>query len=247
MQLNKLRIPLAVGFLFSLAVVPAHASTITGYCGGTGTGCTEPSTAWSAATTGISLVNFTDIATDTSTTSAGITDSANPGATFIGVGVGENDYAVVTSTTPNPNWGTGAYLEVPNQGTGSKYRYAEVTLTPGSTAAAVDLMMGDQSSNYAPVAGTITICVSISTVGACDSTYTVTTSSSASAANEAFFGVTANSNIQSITFTAPAVPDSVLLDNFEYGEDDSAPEPLSALLMGSGLVLLGGRMARHRS
>lgn len=238
MLLTKLRILLALGFLLSLAVMPARALTI-GYCDGSGTGCTQPSTAWSVATTGVQTITFDNLAGDFDTSGTGITDTAHPGPTFFGVRSG-SDYETVTSTSPNPNWGTGAYLEVPVNS--SHPGYAEVTLAPGTTAAAVDLMMGDSSNGFAPMAAAITICVSITTVGACDSTYSVTTEQPATSANEVFFGVTASSNIRSITFSGPAGgTDSVMMDNFEYGEDDSTPEPVSALLMGSGLLLLAGR------
>jgi hypothetical protein len=231
MLLNKLRIPLAVGFLFGLAVMPARASTISTF---------GDNDDWSAALS--SLPTTIDLSThvgENSQDSGGLTYA---GVQFIGTYNGSGYNIAVSNQS---DWGA-AYLVEPGS-TGSNVSYIQVVLPSNTTAAATDVMMQNDSAGYTSVPGTVTICVSLD--GANCSDFTVTASGSApSPGNAGFFGVTATSNIQWIDFIAPSAGDQVLLNDFEYfDEDDTAPEPWSALLMGSGLLLLGGRMVRHRA
>jgi hypothetical protein len=214
--------------ILSLAVMPAYCSTI----------AFTDLPSWTAASSGFTNINFEGYAGE----SSGITIN---GVTFTGP---YNTGAAmdILNGTSGLDWGTLTYVRGPNQNWGNGRIH--VTLPSGITAVAVDLMMMTTSPNNQALAGMLTI--NVSTDGTTYDTYTAETFLPT---HLGFLGVTSTSSIQWIDFVSASGPNRAIIDNFRFGSANDptppadTPEPLTALLFGSGLVLLvSGRYARKR-
>lgn len=213
----------------ALIVTPAYSATITTY---------SSETAWAAASSGDQVSNFAGLAptggAQTYATSAGVTSN---GVQFIGYTATPGSYYIeVIDTTaawdPYYNFGDGDALVMPMNG--SSLPYIQISLPTPVTAFGMDLFTTNPSAvNYTiTVAGT---------------PYTVATnpSSPTPPSTPAFWGVTSDTGISTITLT---LQDSIygnnstaLLGDFQYGtatvqQMGEAPEAATFLLIGSGLI-----------
>jgi hypothetical protein len=226
-----------------LAAVPAYCSSIT-YQG------TDPN-AWAASTTGtgsITSLNFNNFyigSTQYTSNCTGVCAYTTDAAGIMVPGPGGVNFAGETSGTSVLN-----YVDVENYNTvsgtsiiGGNSLGAPIKVTPpaGATAVGVELM------SFPNIDNGYTICVS--TDGTNCTTYAIS-----KAPTETFFGVTSTAPIAWVDFKSSSGAYTMAFGNVEYvvagsGQQPSdTPEPLTALLFGSGLMLLlTGRYARkHR-
>jgi hypothetical protein len=180
--------------------------------------------------------------TPTYTTSSGLTED---GVQFIGIQNNGTYYTQVNyqTGTSYDDWGTGGPVlrgPDPDWGAGG---YIQAVLPPGVTAFSVNLMTTTAVEPFT---------VEVSTDGTDFDTYTVTTYANPQLG---YIAITASAPIQWIDFipTKGGTSDNPLLTNFQFGtatdfsDDSQEPEPLSALLLGTGLALLAaGRYIRKR-
>jgi len=227
---TTLRILLAVSFLLSLAVMPARASVVT---------YTDPG-AWATGTGGYAMttINFDNlgVSPDSSVTYNNSSGLTTGGVQFVGtVGSSHQLEAFNGTNVAGEDFGTGTYLEGPAYGVGPQ-AYIHTVLPAGTTAISADLMSLSQSGSAAAYA----IQIFTSLDGGTNPVLTLTTPSSTSSL--AFFGIVSTTPIQWLDIVPEFVYNQTpLVDNYEYGDDPPTPEPVSALLMGSGLLLLAGR------
>lgn len=240
MLLKKLLWLIATGVLLCLAAMPAHSAPVF---------YTDP-TQWSNASTGLTTITFDPFWNpDTlsnltpggqyqTTSSSGIAVGL---VSFIGMANGGQFYTYVDDPAPGSglDWGNGNVLQATQAVYGG---VIHITLPSGVTSASTDLMA--VTSGYNKTFTTFTIAVTTT-----DDTTTTTVSTSASA--RTFIGVTSPVTIRSIDLTPQGGAIYPLIDNFSYGSMNDptpeTPEPLTALLIGSGLLfLLGGRRYAQR-
>lgn len=195
--------------------------------------------AWEAAVTQTGEDTFTGVAPsagETSyNTSAGYTDPL--GIDFVGSFGSTYSLDIVDSLfapTPYWNFGSGASL-ASGEPFGTEQPQIVANLPGGVTAIALDVMT---YGNIVPV-----------TITASDgTTFTVSTT----ALTQTFYGFTFNAPVSTLTISVASENGGyVLLDNFCIGTGGSdpsdTPEPVTLVLVGLGLVLMGClKKRRHR-
>jgi len=215
---------------FLLAAVTARGSTIT----------YSDRTAWAAATTGATNINFEGITSTylSFSTAQGLTID---GVTFIGLTMSTPAYELwVVNPAPGSehDFGSGSVLKGPQHDPSVLNKTVRVSLPGGVTSFGVDLM------SNTPGAHTFTIMLSTGDIFTNVPTYPRPTPS--------FFGVTTTTAISQIDFilkVANSSEPSPLLDNFAFGMASlggaggpepgaETPEALTLLLVGSGLVMI---------
>jgi hypothetical protein len=176
--------------------------------------------AWEAATSGVTNVDFEGLAPSSGFTDYGSTGLTVGDATF----TGSDNYLFVVDAGFSPgfyDWGSGAVL------LGNQFGTITVNLAGGKTAIGSDIM---SILNYAsPFSITL-------------SNGDVFAASTNNHPDRAFFGITSDVAITSITFSATdGYPE---LDNFAYGSGDVVPEPATLTLFGGALAALAARRRR---
>jgi len=167
--------------------------------------------AFTAASTGLTTINFEGIAAANS-----VANFASPltlqGTTFAGSPTGAISVVDSGFFSPLFQFNSGAVL--------SGFGFIDVTLPAGATAIGADIM----STN--PDGQSFQVLLSTGAV------FTVSTPARP---NRGFFGITFDSTITSIHFTTTGIP---LMDNFTFGQAQSAPvpEPVSMVLLATGLT-----------
>jgi hypothetical protein len=225
-------IPLSMVSL-ALMVTPAYSVTITTY--------SNPTT-WEAAASGLQEINFAGLApaggATTYATSTGVTSN---GVEFIGFTATPGSYDIEVIDTTASQWsqyydfGTGdsAALNEDRPTSGSALPYIQISLPTPVTAFGMDLFTASPSglSYTVTVAGT---------------PYTVATNAASGSPpyTPAFWGVTSNTPISTITLSLQGTVYNgstfAFLGDFQYGtaslDMGQAPEAATFLLIGSGLI-----------
>lgn len=223
MQLKSCASLLSLSIGFTLALVPAYATTITTY--------SDP-TSWAAATTaGYQTVTFEGLtAPGTVTNYYSASGVTSDGVEFIGYTfAGVSDIQVIdTSISSYYNDGTGdAVIQSMNRpNSSSPLPYINIVLPTNVTAFGMDLW----TASPAALSYTITVA---------GNQYTVPT---VNQNTETFFGITSDTPISSLQLTLASSAynggSDAFLDNFSFGASDltAAPEAATYLLIGSGLI-----------
>jgi len=211
----------------TLAVLPARSTTITTY--------TDP-TAWQAASNVQQTITFQGLApTDGSTTYEGSTGLTTGGVEFIGYTSAGTSWIQVIDTDFSSwyDFGSGGdalLQDMDRPNSSSPLPYIQIVLPANVTALGMDLFtVRPNALNY-----------SITVAG---NQYTAPTDPSPT---EAFWGVTSNTPISSLTLTLQGTAyngsTSALLENFQFGTSDlsQAPEAATFVLIGSGLIAIAG-------
>ena len=216
-------------FLISVLVLaccaaPAPAALVT-YC--TVTGCSDPSSGFTGATTSDT---FNSIAVT----------QGNLGTSFVDVGLDFSDPATLTgSLTPPSGWPTGATIVSGTSSTGNT-----LTITLPSSVDAIDFYVGMQAYDN------FTISVTDSTGGTYTDGYFNETTTGGP--NPLFFGITTTSTFTSFTITSQTSADKITLDDISFGSAGSDPAPTpevaTLFLVGTGLSLMvyGRRKTQRR-
>ncbi len=202
--------------------------------------------AFAAATTGVTTVNFEGQAAGTSTWlfAGGNTPYAFPGITI--------------SQTPNPpsgywnafrsdpavtsyyyNWGTGDVINTPYGGT------LTINFNAPVTAFAVDLgVFFDDGLTSTPAGAASTLYGKTLKISTSQGDFEVDT---ATTQTLTFFGLTSDAAFSSFSISGLSVVGgaSTVLDNVRYGTAVAVPEPASWALMIGGLGFVGGAMRRR--
>ena len=213
-------------FLISVLVLaccaaPAPAALVT-YC--TVTGCSDPSSGFTGATTSDT---FNSIAVT----------QGNLGTNFVDVGVDFSDPATLTGMTTLAGWPAGGAIV---SGTTAPSGNS-LTITVPTSVDAIDFYVGLQAYDY------FTITVTDSTGGTYTDGYFSSTPTSA-----AFFGITTTSTFTTFTITSQSSADKITLDDISFGSAGSDPAPTpevaTLFLVGTGLSLMvyGRRKTQRR-
>ena len=224
--MSRYTILVTVLVVLTLAVIPAHSTTITTY--------SDPN-AWQTAATAQQTITFEGLApTDGSATYSGATGLTTGGVEFIGYTSSGASWIQVIDTNVSQwyNFGSNDALvqNMDRPTAGSALPYVQIVLPANVTAVGMDLFtVSPNALNY-----------SITVAG---NQYTVPTEARPT---EAFFGITSTAPISSLTLTLQGTAyngsTNALLDNFQYGTADvsQAPEGATFVLIGSGLIAIAG-------
>lgn len=190
-------------------------------------------TAWLAAASGVSNIDFNSLTGPNSTAyyrdSNGLTVNS---VLFVGYDNASNGFdleVVNPDLSGHPfqsDWGTGSFLEGPAYFNSSSR--IQVTLPAGIYSVGSDVMT--LAGGTTPIAASFNVVLSTgSTV------YSGTTIGNFSSL--AFIGFTSDVPISSIAFY-PSTANNIIVDNFEFGGQASSPTPEAATLLLSGTGLL---------
>ena len=186
--------------------------------------------AFDAATTGLTTVDFNGIASSDSFVSYGTGPLSLSGVSFTGNG----SMFVIDPGFYGYSYSNGGFLT-------SDYSSPDIiTATlPGGGFTAVGTDFGSLFS------GGATFTITLST----GDTFTVSTSGSIEFGTLGFVGFTSSTPITSITFSMPDTPNYNALDNFQFGTAVAVPEPTSVVVFGmatlAGAVYCGWRRRKQ--
>ena len=210
----------------TLALIPARATTLTTY--------SDPN-AWQSASNVQQTVTFEGLApTNSSTTYQGSTGVNADSVEFIGYTSAGASWIQVIDTNFSTwyNFGSNDALsqDMDRPNASAPLPYIQIVLPANVTSIGMDLF------TVSPSAASYTITVS-------GNQYTVPTDPRPT---EAFWGVTSDTPISSLTLTLQGTvyngATNALLDNFQFGTANmsQAPEAATFVLIGSGLIAIAG-------
>ena len=226
---SQLRAFIIFSFLaLVLTITPAYSTSITTYTSRTG---------WALSASGIQTIDFEGLAPANGATNYNTASGLTVGGVeFIGIASGANWLEVVdTNFSPWYNFGSNDALAINlyQAYSGAPVQYFHIILSTPVTAFGVDL------ATISPNALTFSISVG-------GGTYSAPTFARPTLG---FFGFTSDTPFTTIDISVPNTTPSggtyALLDNFSFGTAQTAPadtpEIATFVLIGSGLVVLGGR------